>query len=734
MNELRIIPPITKGSFYDKHSPLRCLVLALTCVLAILLAAVFDAKVYGQVSGLVLDAGTGKPIANAKVEIVKSEFATLSDAQGQFIIQHDLSGDYGIKAAMIGYDDEIKTAKVAIQNATAIDFHLERKMVALDEVVVSATRRASNLAGIPAFASVVSNQQVKSNTATDAGELLKSSGLLQVADYGIGSLSSVSLRGSSYEQVLVLVDGDRINSSLSGGADFNNIPLNSVERIEIVRGGQSALYGADAMGGIINIVTKRSNKDKLNTWSKIGSFGSFAWGAEVGKKVGALSALVSFSQDKSDGDFQYFDKWDRPRTRENAQFAKRDVAGRLDYQFSRAKLAISGTHYYADKGDPGPIGQFNKEAFREDKSNSLLINYDHEPRENFSYKLKLHGRGTSLHYANPAGPYNTDDTHKSKSVGGELQTQIYLSDSSPLTTGFSLRQEDISSTAVGTRERNTISGYIQQELALNIPKNFLQLRKIVLFPALRWDNYSDFDAGISPKLGVLARFFEHGNFALRASIGKSYRAPTLNELFWPSDAFAQGNPNLKPERSFGFEFGFNFALPCVRGSVAYFQRRSEDRIQWSPKEGGKWTPENLSEANIRGVEIEANSRTLKCKDFALNLSASSAFLKAQDARERQLLYQPKFSANYGLRVAYKSLWAQLEGLYNSKRYYTRENTKWLAPFLAHNIRWGYEKSLLNDTKLSVILELRNAFDDSYQLIADYPLPGREWRFKVGVER
>jgi len=706
----------------------------LTAILTVVFATVCDAKVYGKASGCVLDAETGQPIANAKVEIVKTEFATLSDTRGQFIILHDLSGDYDIKVSMIGYDADIKNAEITIQNTTVIDFHLKRRTIDLDEVVVSATRRPSKLDGIPAFASVVSSNQVKSRTATDAGELLTSSGLLQVADYGIGSLASVSLRGSSYEQVLVLVDGERVNSSLSGGADLDNIPVNSVERIEIVRGGQSALYGADAMGGIINIITKRSDREKLNTWSKVGSFGSFAWGTEFGKKIGALSALVSFSQNKSDGDFQYFDKWSRLRTRENAQFSKRDIFGKLDYQFSNAKIAISGTHYYADKGDPGPIGQFNKEAFKEDKSNSLLMNYEHEPLDNFAYKLKLHGKDTSLHYANPAGPYNTDDTHKSKSVGGELQTQIYLSESSPLTTGFSVMQEDVDSTAVGMQERNTISGYVQQEFALSIPQNPMRLHKITSFPALRWDNYSDFDAGVSPKFGFLAQFFPGANLALKGSVGKSYRAPTLNDLFWPEDAFAKGNPNLKPERSFGFEFGFNYALSRFRGSVAYFQSNVEDRIQWSPKQGGKWTPDNLTEANIRGIEAEADSRMLKFKDFALNLSTSFTFLRAQDKRERQLLYQPTFSANYGFRIAYKSLWTQLEGLYNSRRYYTRENTKWLEPFLAHNIRWGYEKSILSETKLSVILELRNAFDVSYQLMADYPLPGREWRLKIDLER
>jgi iron complex outermembrane receptor protein len=217
----------------------------------------------------------------------------------------------------------------------------------------------------------------------------------------------------------------------------------------------------------------------------------------------------------------------------------------------------------------------------------------------------------------------------------------------------------------------------------------------------------------------------------------------MNDLYWPEDAFAKGNPSLKPERSVDFESGLSFDLSQIkafpiRSSIVYFQNHFQDRILWNPGIGGKWAPENLSDANIRGVEAEASLRISRISGAVLDLSADYTFLKAEDSLGRQLLYQPKHSGNYGIRISAAKflvkkfgIWMQFEGQYKGRRYYTRENTKWLEPFAIHNIKLGFEK-IIGTTKLGVILELKNAFDVSYQLIADYPLPGRQWRCKVSI--
>ena len=703
---------------------------------------------YGSITGVVVDAEAKQPIVDAQVNIVKAEAVTFSDAKGVFSITNVPSGIHEIKVSMSGYSAEARKVQIISGRTAEVLFQLKRadagglrkawhRVVSLDEIIVSATRMPSPLDMVPAFASVISQKQIISSTGSNLGELLETSGFLQVHDYGTSSISMVSMRGSSSAQVLVLVDGERLNDSLRGGADFDNIPLNIIDRVEIVRGGQSALYGADAIGGIINIITKRPSSNFIRSWGQAGSFGSLEWGTEIGRKFGEFSGLISFSQSRSDGEFQFTDKWNRIKIRENAQFSKQNIFANLGWRPSEsAHLTLSGEHYYADKGDPGPIGQYSSEAFKEDETKSLKMNYEHQLQTNILGKMNLYGRDSTLHYVNPEGMYKIDDTHGTRAIGGEFQTQIHLRESSPLTLGLLLKKEDISSTALGERYRNSISGYAQQELSIGINENALKLNRIVLFPALRWDDYTDFDAGISPKFGFLARFFKNGNVIVKGSIGKSYRAPTMNELYWPEDAFAEGNPSLKPERSVDFESGLGFDLSqikafSIRSSIAYFQNRFQDRILWSPGIGGKWTPENLSDANIRGVEAEASLRISLFSQAVLDLSTNYIFLKAEDSLGRQLLYQPRHSGNYSIRISARNIWTQFEGLYKGKRYYTRENTKWLEPFVIHNIKLGFEK-IISTTELGVILELKNAFDVSYQLMADYPLPGRQWRCKVSI--
>ena len=702
----------------------------------------------GNITGVVFDAETNQLIAGARVEMVKTELATCSDEEGEFSIANAPNGVHEIKVSMPGYSTEVRNIQIISGRTVEIIFQLKRVVVSLDEIIVSATRAPSTLDAVSVFASVISQKQIISSTGSDLGELLETSGFLQVHDYGTSSLSMVSMRGSSATQVLVMVDGERLNDSLRGGADFDNIPLNIIDRVEIVRGGQSALYGADATGGVINIITKRPGSNFIRSWGQAGSFGSLGWGTEIGRKFGNFSGLVSFSQSRSDGDFQFTDKWQRIKIRENAHFSKQNIFANLAWRpLKSAHLKLSGERYYADKGDPGPIGQYSSEAFKEDETNSLKLNYEHQLQTNVLGKVTLYGRDSTLHYINPIGMHKTDDTHETEAIGGEFQTQIHLRESSPLTLGLLLKKEDISSTTLDERYRNSISGYAQQELCIGVNDNAVKLRKIVLFPALRWDDYTDFDAGISPKLGFLASLFSSGNLTVKGSIGKSYRAPTMNDLYWPEDAFAKGNPLLKPERSVDFESGLSFDFSQIkvftsftdafglrfplRSSIVYFQNHFQDRILWSPSIGGKWTPENLSEANIRGIEAEARLQISRFSPVVLDLSADYTFLKAGDSLGRQLLYQPRHSGNYKIRISARSIWTQFEGVYKGRRYYTRENTKWLEPFVIYNIKLGFEK-VIGTTKLGVILELKNAFDVSYQMIADYPLPGRQWRCKVST--
>jgi len=612
----------------------------------------------------------------------------------------------------------------------------DSEKIKLEEIVISATRSPSQLSKVSALGSVISQNQISRSAANNVGELLESADFVQILDYGPGSLSLVSLRGASGSQVLVLLDGERINNVQNGYADLDKISLDNISRIEIIRGGQSALYGADAAGGIINIITENSYNNKIELNSEIGSFGYLLWNASIKRKLKKLLGSISFSQSESDGDFEFKDKFDEIKTRENADFIKRNVLAKIKWQPRKSTdMIILGRYSFSDCGDPGPLGQYSPDGFVKEITNSVEIKLNEQIKNNWKFESNFFGNKLRQHYFNPNGLIKIDDIHKVKTIGGKLQSQFFFDKNLPLTSGISIREERLSSSSAGEQSRASIGFYIQQEIKLSYYQQTFSI-----FPALRYDKYSDFDAGLSPKLGMLIQLFG-GKVSIKSNIGCSYRAPTMNDLYWPEDAFAKGNPFLEPEESEDFDLGIELKSPKINGlarvnyGLAYFHNNFKNRIEWAPGKSGKWSPINLSEAQIRGVETSLNLSM----DF-FRIGGSYTFLKAHDSLNRQLIYRPQHSLNYHIYLSQNDLfyldelWFQIEGRYQSKRYYTRENTKWLESFIIHDFKIGTTREVTEQLDLKAILELQNLFDVDYQLQADYPLPGRHWRAKFTLVR
>jgi vitamin B12 transporter len=626
-----------------------------------------------------------------------------------------------------------------IVSTTIVLAEEESDVIKLDEIIVSATRTQSSLDKVSASSSVISEKQINDSTANDVGDLLSATNIVQILDYGPASLASASLRGSTAAQVLVLVDGRRINDSRAGGADLDGISTSNIKRIEIIRGGQSAMYGADAVGGIINIITKRPEKLNAKAWSNFASYGLRSYGLELGEHTKYLSSTFSLSKTDSESDFPFQNKFGENLIRKNANYDRRNVSAKVTFDtIKSAILDLSASHYYSNSGSPGLMGFYTSEAVRRDKTNDISLNFEHEPISAFSYKIIAYDRMSFMRYIDPTYPYQSDDTHKVDTKSAEIQAYLLKNTKIPIVGGAQVMNENINSTAIENRHRETFSLYAQQELSRDI--NISYLKTVSIFPAVRWDYYSDFNAGLSPKIGILASLGDI--LTLRLNAGKSYRAPTMNDLYWPSSAMTSGNPDLKPERSIDADAGFqihiqrstkNVGLSLFRISASYFQNDITDGIQWTPGQNGKWTPLNFAKINTKGIETEGHIQLsiFNVPDL-VSIDGNYTFLNAKDALGKQIIYRPQHSIGYSVRIGVDNLWFQDSGLYQSKRYYTTENTKWLDPFMKHDFQVGIERRLWDVTKIGLSVDLKNVFNKQYQLISDYPLPGREWSFKMYI--
>lgn len=612
----------------------------------------------------------------------------------------------------------------------------EDNVIELDEIIVSATRTNSSLDKVSVSSSIISEKQIETSNSNDLSDLLNTTNIVQTIDYGTGSLSSISLRGSTASQVLVLVDGKRLNEARNGGVNLDLIPVSNIKRIEIIRGGQSAIYGADAVGGVVNIITKTPRNSSVKLSSNLGSYGLQSYGIEASQRLGSFGGLLSLSRTTSKSDFPFTNKFGEELIRENADYAKRNAFAKLTWNVSPlAILDISANHFYSDASTPGMMGYYTPNAKEKDKTNDFSLDFKHEITPMASYKIIAYNRDTFMRYINPTYPYPSDDTHKVNSKCAELQLNFFGKTNYPIIGGVLFLNENVDSTAVGDRERQTYSGYIQQEIS----KEFSQkiLKRISLFPAIRWDHYSDFEAGISPKIGFLASLSDIVN--LKMNVGKSYRAPTLNDLYWPSSTTTSGNPDLKPEKSNDADIGIQVNLSGKTGislfrfGTSYFQNNITDGIQWSPTQNDKWIPLNISEIKTKGIENDMRCQfsILGIPDL-LSLNTNYTFLDSKDMLDRQTIYRPKHSFGYTIRIGNEWLWFQTQGLYQSKRYYTAANTKWLEPFMKHDFQIGIERRTWKDSRAGLIFELKNAFNTNYQLMSDYPMPGRELSFKAYI--
>ena len=596
----------------------------------------------------------------------------------------------------------------------------EEPPIQLDEVI-SATRQETVLEQTSAFGQAITQDALQHSASSALDEVLREARHIQVHSYGPGGLSSLRMRGASSEQVLILIDGERLNSTQSGGTDLSQILLNGVQRVEILRGGQSALYGADAMGGIIYITTEIPHKPRLVFSSGTGSFGLRQWRTDASTGWGALRFGASYSADRAEGDFEFDDLYGNVRTRSNADYARNNARAQLMWT-GLGKLHLTAEHFDGEHGSPGPVGQASEIAFQTDVSNGIRARWEQALTGRLSYRINTHLRHRNLHYHNPE-PFYINALHKVDSAGVEGQGSFLWSESleHPFIFGASLRQDEVESSSVGSRDRNAASVYAQQEWRRG---------RLYVFPAFRLDTYSDFDAGLSPKLGW--RIALHPDVSVKGNTGRSYRAPALNDLYWPEDGYAKGNPELEPERSNDFDIGFQAkmerASAGVSGSLVFFHNSFQNRILWAPVEGGKWTPSNLNDATHQGIELETQAHY-----SLLRFDLGYTFLTAKDSNDKHLIYTAQHTFSSSAQVEYDILWAKWTTHYESKRYTTRSNTRYLDPYLKHDLQVGVRKDVSDRASLIVTAEIRNLFDTEYLLVKDYPLPGREARLKASIE-
>ena len=699
----------------------------------------------GKISGYVFDKTTNKPIPDANIIISNTNFGAASRDGGFYFIEGIPQREYAIEIKVIGYEEET-IENILITENTVVNFSLIPAAIEFDPIIVTATLSDHRLSQVSVASEVLNQPRLKQKTGSTVGEAMVSVGGIYFNSYdGIAGTHTASIRGSNADQVVVLLDGLRLNTAQGGGVDLNLVPVSVIEKVEVVRGGHSALMGSDAIGGAIQLLSKETIGLKgfsygVNT--SVGSFGTKTLNLNGSHKISLLSYFINFNRTQTDGNFTYKTPGTGDKqTRENNDYKANNLFVKTNLDLSpNNKINILFHNLTVKKGNAGSVNiglpMLTPHARAESTRRLFSIKSENQISGRFRLEGQAFYQNYDYHYTDPDGWAPVDDKHENSAMGLNLQGNYNVNSHIDFIGGAELRQDRLKSTKFEVDDRNIQSLYLQTEMHTPISVFGLKTRWTAI-PAVRWDSYSDVESQVSPKLGWLVTGGDAMSVSLRGNIGKSYRVPTFDDLYWPDEGWGRGNTDLKPETSTNFDVGLVLGQNSSYFSqveVNYFNNAIEDLISWGADNLGIWMPLNIGKANISGIETGVKFRL---PNEIAYLEVFHTWMKATDetpnspTKGKRLIYRPNSKLDVQIGSTVKQFSINLNYRLVSKRYILSDNSNSLSDYNLLNGNVSYSLPIAGfvfDAKLQVL----NMLDKSIYVYDGYPLPGREIRLNLGV--
>ncbi len=578
------------------------------------------------------------------------------------------------------------------------------ELLELEPVVVRASRLSFPVQ--PQRVTVLQASDIRQSGALNLAQLLKQQTGLAVREYGaLGSLATLTMRGSLGEGILVLRDGIKLNSPERGGFDLSTISLLGVSRVEILHGAASGLFGSEAVGGVINLVSDEAPTNRLET--AIGTLGLRTLTAVMGARLGDTRTSLGLRRTAASNDYPYVYR-DAVAIRQNDALDGTELWVGLDRPSETGDLRVNLAFNRQDKGVPGPVNFPSPQANQLTTSAQGSVRWSRWWLPTVEQTTSLSHHVADLAFSDPQSIYSKQSQSLLNST--DLQSQLlWLSEAHETRVGAGFRFDRVLGTNVGTRERAWANAHAHDAWFIT--------PTLTAFANLRLDHLPEYGLEASPRLGLTYQLTEP--LRLRASLGRAYRAPTLNDLYWPR----LGNPNLRPERTDVYELGLDALHGPWRVEGTAFFNRGTDTLLWQPGAGGDWFPVNAGLTETKGIEAKASYRL----SDQVVVAGGGTWLSAIDASPsgasagKALLYRPSVVGD--VSVTYRPLealtltagWSLM-----GERFTTAQNTERLP---AHDL-WSASLSYALNSQNILALRGENLANRYYVLQPYYPMPGR----------
>lgn len=584
----------------------------------------------------------------------------------------------------------------------------------IPEVVVTGTGTQHYLKDAPVQTEVISGKMLEQYAGRGLEEML--GGLCASLSFSLGDMgSNIKLNGMNNDYILILINGKRMNGDIGGQNDLSMINPDNIERIEIVKGASSSLYGSDAIAGVINIITKK-NRDPFSITNKtrVGYYGDITQSNSVGIKHGKLNSLTSMSMKHSDGwrntdkEWHHYDLMDGSVSKTVSRSTNYSVAENLSYKVNRLLSLTADVSFY-QKWIERPFGayQYNRYDYQyRNQSYATGAKYQLNSRDYLTLDVSYDHYNYYFDYTQIETTDNFDHNDPPQRLTyypgmSILQTSqrkfmtlskgvFYLGEQHILNTGVEYmwdrliapdRMEGESASVY------TLSAYVQDEWTM--------ATNLILTGGIRFVHHQEFGQKVNPKVAAM---YKWGDFNFRATYSYGFKAPTVKELYYnyitsimSSKLKAYyGNKNLKPQTSNYYSAGVEYKGKKLSASVMGYYNKIKNMVELtviptSPEDRILEVEEtmkynNLSRARSFGVDVTFDYELLP--SFSVGGGYSYVDAKAQYTDEPEsedfMKYIP-INATVYHNATWKALWTHswkkyklgigLFGNYHSKKYY-----------------------------------------------------------------
>jgi len=680
--------------------------------------------------GRIIDSEDMLPVPYASVQVKELKFNVLTCPEGFFRIDTPRMDSLTIEISFVGYSRKIIKASVTNSPDTVL-IELKRQLINMEEVVITATRSRRMLKDVPVPTQIISLQQMENTGLTNIPDIINTM-KPGVDFYNEGRGMTFRMQGVAAKYSLFLVDGERIAGENRDNIDYSRLVSGNIERVEIVQGASSSLYGSSAIGGVINLITRTPETPfESEIYSRFSKFSEIENGFNIGtrrEKISYFANAVRLSSNGYDNTPQTSDIYTVEPYQIYSFFNKAvynpSEKWEIDTRFS---------YYSRERFD---VSTIPKHPFYSDFAAGIKSCYKNSDR--FSIYTSLYGDNYNtydvLERRNNEKRKTYNNRQLTAKVSTDIKTDTGCNNFHYITAGMELLYDEMFAQRIQDSVKNNtiLSVFFQDEVKTGHHVSFTG--------GARADFNYEYGSSFSPKASVMYR---KNSMIYRASVATGFRTPGIKERYYDFDLgfiVVKGNENLLPEKSVYYSIAAEYLTGNTNASIIGYNNRIKDMIMEMPIEGtiSQYTYENFSNVNIYGADLMLRTKITG----SFTLTGGYSFIHALDLEtKKQLVGTSRHSGTFSLDFI-KRMKAHRVGInLNAKIYGEKEfiNMDEETSLFFNDIYKTYSiwKLSVNNSFLGNSLTLRTGIDNIFNYRSGIDVisidPGRRYFIALNIQ-